>query len=186
MAKFTALDETGNEVDYDYGNVFFRQPCGESERLVIGPSTSQVKLLDLLASTFPSQRFFILYVLLISHAGLKPGRYQSPIISNHEDLQLFIWTFQEFFEGDGRHHVWIGSPDSNDLLIYDQHDAIFAYGNLTAFESLLQLQGFKHKEFWFPSPHAHSFDTSNVDVEDQLMQYFEWQHFELQPVDEWD
>ena len=186
MAKFAALDETGNGVDHDYGNVYFRQPCGDSERLVIGPSKSQVKLLDLLAATFPSQRYFILYVLLISHAGRQPGRYQSPIISSHEDLQLFIWTFQEFFEGDGRHHVWIGSPDSRDLLIYDQHDAIFGYGNLAAFECVLRSQGFQSKDFWFPCPHAHSFDPANVNAEDQLMQYFEWQYFELQPADEWD
>ena len=186
MAKFAALNETGEDVGYDYGNVYFRQPSGNSERLVIGPSNSQVKLLDSLAATFPSQRYFILYVLLISHASRQPGRYQSPIIASHEDLQLFIWTFQEFFEGDGRHHIWIGSPDSGDLLIYDQHDVIFGYGNLAAFESVLQSQGFRNEDFWFPSPHSHSFDPANVNSEDQLMKYFEWQYFELKPADKWD
>ncbi len=186
MAKLASLDTVGNAIDHDYGNIYFRQPCGESERLVIGPTDSQIKLLDELAATYPSQRFFVLYILLLSHAGRLPGRYQSPLIANHEDLQLFIWTFQNFFEGDGRHHVWIASPDSDALLVYDQHDVIFAYGNLDAFEAVLNNNGFKQQEFWFPSPHSHSYDPSNVNTEDELMAYFDWQYFELQAGDEWD
>jgi hypothetical protein len=185
MAKFSTFDAVGNAIEHDYGNIYFRQPCGDSERLVIGPTDSQIKLLDVLSATYPSQRFYVLYVLLLSHAGRSLGRYQSPIIENHEDLQLFIWTFQNFFEGDGRHHLWIGSPDSADLLVYDQHDVIFAYGGLEAFESALTNDGFKQQEFWFPSPHSHSYDPSNVNAEDELMAYFDWTNFELQAGDEW-
>ena len=68
-----------------------RQPCGDGERLVIGPTGEQVKLLDELAAAFPTQRYYILYILLLSHAGRSPGRYQSPLIECHDDLQLFIW-----------------------------------------------------------------------------------------------
>ena len=70
-------------------------------------------------------------------------------------------------------------------MVYDQHDVIFGYGNLAAFESVLRAQGYKNKDFWFPCPHLHSYDPANVNTEDQLMQYFEWQYFELQPEDEW-
>ena len=185
MAKFASLDRDGNAIDHDYGNIYFRQPCGESERLVIGPTGAQVKLLDELAATYPTQRFYVLYILLLSHGGRSPGRYQSPVMENHEDLQLFIWTFQNFFECDGRHHVWIASPDSDDLLVYDQHDVIFGYGNLDAFESVLNNGGFNQQEFWFPSPHSHSYDPANVNAEDELMAYFDWQFFELQAGDEW-
>lgn len=184
--KFGTLDSHGEPVTHDYGNVYFRQPCGDGERLVVGPTQKQVKLLDDLAATFPTQRYFVLYVLLLSHAGRSPGRYQSPLVENHEDLQLFIWTFQTFFEGDGRHHLWIGSPDSSDMLVYDQHDVIFAYGNLDVFESVLDNHGFEHREFWFPSPHTHGYDPANVSVENELMSFFEWRYFELQPGDEWD
>ena len=150
MAKFALLDADGNSHTHDYGNVYFRQPCGDAERLVIGPTGSQIKLIDALASTFPTERYYILYVLLLSHADRSPGRYQSPIIESHEQLQQFIWRFQNFFEGDGRHHVWIASPDSPDLLVYDQHDVIFAYGDLRLFESELEKVGFRRAEFWFP------------------------------------
>jgi hypothetical protein len=186
MTKFASLDEHGNGLDHDYGDRYFRQPCGDSHRLVIGASGSNVKLLDQLATKFTIQQFYILYVLLLSHAGRPPGRYQSPLIANHEDLQLFIWTFQNFFERDGRHHVWIGSPNSPDLLIYDQHDVIFAYGNVGAFESVLRENGFTESEFWFPSPHVHSFDPANVNAEDELMAYFDWTYFELRDGDQWE
>ena len=184
--KFGTLNSHGDPVTHDYGNIYFRQPCGDGERLVIGPTDKQVKLLDELAAGFPGQRYYILYILLLSHAGRSPGRYQSPLIESHDDLQLFIWTFQNFFEGDGRHHVWIASPDSPNLLVYDQHDVIFAYGDLDIFESILNNHHFENKEFWFPSPHAHGYDPANVNTENELMSYFEWQYFELQSGDEWD
>lgn len=184
-AKFQTLDGYGNPVGYDYGNYYFRQPCGDGERLVIGPTEKQVRLLDQLAAVFPTQRYYILYILLLSHAGRTPGRYQSQLIDCHEDLQLFIWTFQTFFEGDGRHHIWIASPDSPSLLVYDQHDVIFAYGNLDAFETVLKNREFRKKEFWFPSPHIHGYDPANLNAEDELMSYFEWRYFELQPGDDW-
>ncbi len=183
MAKFTTLDRTEG---HDYGNVYFRQPCGDAQRLVIGVSRTNVKMLDALSKQFSTPNYFILYVLLISHAGYKPGRYSSPRITKHEDLQMFIWTFQEFFEGDGRHHIWIGSPDGCDLLVYDQHDVIFAYGNLDAFELVLKDHGFAESEFWFPVPHSHSFDPANAATEDDLMGYFEWTYSELEEQDEWD
>ncbi len=184
--KFGTLDSQGEAVVHDYGNLYFRQPCGDGERLVIGPKSSQVKLLDELAATFATQRYSILYVLLLAHAGRTPGRYQSPLIGSHEDLQLFIWTFQTFFEGDGRHHLWIASPDSSDLLVYDQHDVIFAYGDLDAFETVLKSHQYQDKEFWFPSPHTHGYDPANAQAEDELLSFFEWQYFDLQPGDEWD
>ena len=186
MVKFATFDGQGNEVAHDYGNRYFRQPCGDSERLVIGPTSAQTKLLDELAATFPNHRYYILYVLLVSHSGQEPGRFQSPLIENHEDLQLFIWSFQEFFEGDGRHHLWIASPDSPNLLVYDQHDVIFGYGTLDTFEKVLTERGFTHEEFWFPAPHVHSFSPENVRSEEELFAYWDWRYFELQPDDEWE
>lgn len=186
MAKFGRLDALGEWVAHDYGSIFFRQPCGETERLVIGPSGSQIKLLDELSLKFSSAKYYLLYVLLVSHAGRAPGRYQSPLIESHEDLQLFIWTYQKFLENDGRHHLWIGSPNSNDMLVYDQHNVIFAYGSLNAFESVLTSNQFRQQEFWFPSPHRHGYDPANARAEDELMAYFDWRYCELQCGDEWD
>lgn len=183
--KFGKLSASGRPIPHDYGDVYFRQPCGDSERLVIGPTDKHIQLLDSLAKRFATENYYILYVLLVSHSGRVPGRYQSPIISNHDDLQLFIWTFQTFLEQDGRHHIWVASPDCSDLLIYDQHDVIFAYGNLDSFESVLKQNAFTESEFWFPLNHAHGYDPANANIEDELIGYFDWQYFDLQPGDDW-
>ena len=186
MAKFLSQDEDGNFKEHDYKNNYYFQPCGNSNRLVIGASNEHIRLLDQLAARVSKQRYYALYVLLLSHSGREPGRYQSPLIQNHKELQDFIWTFKKFFEGDGRHHIWIGSPDSNDLLVYDQHNVIFAYGNLDAFEEILTSNGFSLQEFWFPCPHSHSFDPQNVSAEEELMAYWDWKFSPLQKGDEWD
>lgn len=183
--KFGILDDQGNVVPYDYGNRYFRQPCGKTERLVIGASHSNIKLLDKLASLFPTPRYQVIYVLLFSSFDDQAnGRYLSPIIEGHEDLQMFIWTFQNFFEGDGRHHLWIAAADSGDFLVYDHHDVIFAYGDLAAVERTLAEAGFTNAEFWFPAPHHHSFPPANADTEEAVRNYFDWKRSELLATDE--
>ena len=72
------------------------------------------------------------------------------------------------------------------MLVYDQHNVIFAYGSLDAFEAELGDRGFEIADFWFPAPHVHAYHPENGRAEDQLMSYFEWAHLELQPGDEWD
>lgn len=184
--KFATPNQSGEPVAHDYGNVFFRQPCGDSERLVIGPTDGHVQLLGSLASAFKSHEFYVLYVLLLSHSERSPGRYQSPIISGHDELQRFVNCFRDFFENDGRHHLWIASPTSSDLLVYDHHEVIYAYGNLDSFENVVTSKDFRNSEFWFPSPHSHGYEPANATSEDELIDYFDWQYFELQPGDEWD
>ncbi len=184
--KLDVLTSNGVNVPFDYGNVFFRQPIGDTERLVIGPTSGQIALLCDLVSLFPEHRYYFLYILLLSHAGNKEGRYQSPLIESYDDLELFLWTFQTFFEQDGRHHIWVASVNSGDLLVYDQHNVIFAYGNTKVFEKKLRELGFEEKEFWFPAPHVHQFPPANVNQEQEVLQYFNWHWSELQEEDEWD
>src|SRR6185503_4053950 len=100
--KFAILDPAGAQAAFSYGDVYFREPLSRGERLTIGPSASHVDLMLALASTWPTQQFGILYVLLISHSGALPGRYQSPVIESFEDLQVFFHTYEPFLEFDGR------------------------------------------------------------------------------------
>ena len=51
----------------------------------------------------------------------------------------------------------------------DHHDVIFAYGNLDAFEKILITEGYHSKEFWFPSPHGHSYNAENDKYEDEIV-----------------
>ncbi len=182
MAKFSKLDD--NDQPFDYGDVFFREPCGDSERLVIGPSGNHIALLCEFARQFAGDKFSVLYVLLLSHAGNRPGRYESPVFETYSDLELFLWTFQTFFEQDGRHHVWVASASSSDLLVYDQHNVMFAYGELDKFERELRELGFREQEFSFPVPHVHGYPPANANTEQELLSSLSWKWSPLREGDE--
>lgn len=182
--KFSVVAPDGTHALHDYGDRFYRQPTTGPDRLVIGASGSNIDLLGSLAARFVDQPYFVLYVLLVSHTEHQPGRYQSPLMS-FEELWAFLDQFRDFFEGDGRHHVWIGSQGA-DFLVYDQHDLIFAYGTLDAYEDVLWNRGFTEEQFWIPTPHSHSFPPANTPRQEALFEHFSWRRFDLQPGDEWE
>lgn len=186
MGKFGVINESNEWVDHDYGNVFFRQPMSSGERLVIGPSAKHIDVMLALAETWGTQQFYVLYVLLVSHSGAELGRYESPLIESNENLQVFFNAHENFFESDGRHHVWIGSPANDGLLIYDQHNVLFAYGDLSRYEQVLATRNFSRREFWFPCPHSHSYPATNVQQEEDVLRHFPWRHSPLQEGDAWD
>lgn len=181
--KFASWGAEGDWVDHDYGNIFFRQPMEHGHRLVIGPSQGHVDLMLDLARQWRGKQWYALYVLLESRTGAMPGRYQSPRF-DELGLQMFLTRYRAFFESSGQHHVWVGSPSNEGLLIYDQHNVIFAYGDLANYERVLRSRGFAEREFWFPMPHAHQYPNCE-DEETDLFQRFRWDHFPLQPADEW-
>jgi hypothetical protein len=186
MAKFSTLNGAGEEVAFSYGNCFFRQPLSPGARLTIGPAALHVDTLVALAATWPTQQYYVLYVLLISHSGARHGRYQSPLIESFADLQAFLGIHQRFFEADGRHHVWIASANNEGTLVYDQHNVIFAYGDLPRYEVVLCERGFSEREFWFPCPHCHSYPSTHAADEEKLLAHFPWQFSPLQPGDVYD
>ena len=67
-------------------------------------------------------------------------------------------AFEQISAADGDHG----------LLVYDQHNVIFAYGPLDDFKLILESRGFHEAEFWFPAPHAHSYLPENDDEEERL------------------
>ncbi|QDT15226.1 hypothetical protein [Alienimonas californiensis] len=184
MLKFAALDADLQPVPHQYGNVYQRDDFGPGGRVWAGVDGGGIATLDALAAAFPSERYWVLYVLLVSHAGREPGRYESPLIESREDLQLFLWSFQEFFEEDGRHGIWVGTPDGPHLLVYDRHERLFAYGDADRFEMILKTRGFTPGEVQIPAPHHHGYDPARVDEEDAVMEYWAWNHTPLQPDDD--
>ena len=182
-SKFMSYDVNIEGVPHDYGNIYFRQAMEHGERLVIGPSHGHVDLMLELARQWREREWYVLYVLLQSQTGARPGRYQSPRF-DELGLQMFFARYRNFFESSGQHHVWVGSTSDKGLLIYDQHNVIFGYGDLAAYERVLNSKGFSRKEFWFPMPHSHAFPPAQ-DVEARLFRQFEWEYFPLQPADEY-
>ena len=168
---------------YRYSNTWDIEKTTGPDRLVIGPSAKQIDLLIQLATILP-EPFGILYVLLISRKGNPPARYQCPYPCARTETESFLRKFQEFFEADGRHHVWVTSLPASATLVYDQHDVIYAYGPLKQFRTILLKQGFGKGTVRFPVPHRHNYNSEYDGEEQRLLEYWNWRQSPLMEDDD--
>lgn len=172
------FSEYNIESPFDYGRIY----ATEGGRLKIGADRDQTDLLlNLIDGIEPP--YFVLYVLLVSRIGKELGRYQSPLFESKEELKMFLTEYKTFLETDGRHHVWIGTCDNSGLLVYDQHNVIFAYGPLDEYASYLEDNGFSEQSFSFPAPHIHNYHKENDEYEEKITNHFDWQIFPLADTD---
>ena len=81
--------------------------------------------------------FGVLYVLLVSRLDRQPGRYQTPQPLSYDELELFLYEHQGYFECDGRHHLWVSSMSGEGQFIYDNHNFIYAYDDINSYVSKL-------------------------------------------------
>ena len=168
-----------------YPNVYSVEQTTGPQRLIIGPSARHVEVLLSLAESW-RRDYYLLYILLVPRLGKRePGRYQSPGPLSFEQVATFCRHFAPFLEGDGRHHLWVGSTVNAGLLIYDHHDWIYAYGELPEYVRMLRLRGFKEGEIDLPVPHAHGYNADYDAAEDEMASYCEWSYFPLEPGDEY-
>ena len=160
-----------------------REDTPNYSRLCIGASTEGVELLLKLSDLLPPP-FYCLYVLVISRRGEQLGRYQSPWINARAELVDFLLDFKPLLEADGRHHLWISSPDAGATLVYDRHNVVYAYGPLEQFEQRLRELHYQEAPVEMPFPHVHSFHDTCDEQTTNLLNYWEWERFPLQEVDE--
>lgn len=192
MIKFACVKEDHDrssdlnpERSFDYGNTYEIEKTISYQRIKIGPSSDQIDLILKLSETMKPP-FFILYVLVIKRLNNNPGRYQSSLIEDREELISFLHQYREFFESDGRHHIWLSSIDDSGMLIYDQHNVIYAYGNSKKYTAILKEQGFKEQITSFPAPHVHFYHPDNDKFEEELLRSEDWTYFPLAENDLYD
>ncbi|RZK59678.1 MAG: hypothetical protein EOO59_07505 [Hymenobacter sp.] len=181
--KFAGSDSFPSAEACDYGLRFMQEDTPHYARLKIGASTDGTGLLLRLSDCLPPP-FYCLYVLVIGRGGSPAGRYQSPLLSSRAALTDFVLEYKHLLEHDGRHHLWIGTPDGSATLVYDKHNLVYAYGPLAAFRQQLLALGYVEQAVEIPYPHAHSYAPENDAATEELLQYWEWQHFPLQETDE--
>lgn len=182
--KFGHLNASGDEAPFRYSNCWAVEKTTGPSRLVIAPAARYVELMIRLTAAMKGP-FGLLYVLLVPRAGGESGRYQSPAPVSSAELETFLWQFQDLFERDARHHLWIGSSDNSSLLVYDNHDVIYAYGPLAEFESILRSNGLTQCEtVSFPVPHMHKYNEELDQQAKELMKHWEWIRFPLQESDD--
>ena len=183
--KFGYFDASGNEAPYSYGNCWAVEKTKGPSRLVIGPASGHIALITQLAKAM-REPLGLLYVLLVPRGGeSESGRYQSPGPLSFAETEDFLRQFQELLERDGRQHVWVGATDNSSLLVYDNHNVIYAYGPLEEFERILSSSGFtKSGQVRFPKPHSHKYNPEFDELARQLMDHWKWNRFPLQESDD--
>lgn len=137
-----------------------------SESLIAASHNGSRLLRDL--SQVLSEPFFLLYVLVIPRGGSLEGRYQSDELSRAE-VDMMFERFGRFWDGDGRHSIWLRSHTDDATLVYDRHNLIYAYGPLERFESVLMGLGYSttpQLSFAFVHQHAYheEFDALERDL----------------------
>ena len=151
-------------------------------RLVIAPASEHIELLLKLSNLLP-EPFGILYVLIVPHLDSAPARYQCPKPLSRSEMEAFLTEFHEFFEGDGRHHLWIASLPQKATLVYDRHDLIYAYGPLQQFATVLEEQGLKQGAISVPSPHAHRYHSEFDSSQAKVLSHWAWKTTPLMEQD---
>jgi hypothetical protein len=169
-------------VEYRYGHTFEKQSPDTIPRLLVAPSQGQIRILREMLQQMP-ENLSLMYVLLAPQTRHLAGRYISGPLQRSE-VDGILLAFGEFFEGDARHNLWIISNDGSAMLVYDQHNVIYAYGPLEAFREVLERHGLAESETEFPYPHTHHFRSGFDGFEDRLLSEFDWTRSDLLPEDE--
>ena len=169
---------------YEYPDIYALETTPEPECLLVAPSTQHISVMLELLEVMP-EPFWLLYVLVVPRGEAVDGRYQSADTVSRDEAKLFLSRFKEFFECDGRHHIWIRSASSSDLLVYDKHNVIYAYGQLLEFEAVVASRGLtKVDHIQLPFPHAHHYNEIFDEDESALLRYWEWNRTPLEEGDE--
>lgn len=176
-AKISGPD-LDSAVEFSHPDIWELEQYPDWSRIVIGARSSEIGLiLDLCESL--SKPFGVLWVLLGSRVGHAAGRYQSPYPVDHEQLSLFLYNFQDFFEQDGRHHLWITSTTGEGQFVFDNHNIMYAYGDLLLYEKKLIERGFVPGRIQIPAPHCHNYHAVFDGPEKEVMKYWDWVRFPL-------
>jgi hypothetical protein len=183
--KFGYLNASGSEVPFQYANCWAVEKTTGPSRLVIASAGRYVELMMRLTVAM-REPFGLLYVLLVPRAGEgESGRYQSPAPVNSAELEAFLWHYQDLLEKDARQHLWIMSVGGSSLLVYDNHNVIYAYGPLAEFENVLRSNGLTQSEtVSFPVPHVHKYNAECDQQARDLMDHWKWIRFPLQSSDD--
>ncbi len=132
---------------------FARTPS--SERLVVGIPEQGTDLVRLLAKRMGGP-FRILYVLMVGRIGSPEGRYE--LLGELDEATLDVWLdwFKEALDHDGRHTLWVKCVGDG-LIVYDRHELLFIYGDVTAVRSELADLGYTEGEVRTDFEHQHSY-----------------------------
>ena len=121
----------------------------------------------------------ILYVLLVPR-GAEPGRYQLREWLDQSSLVAYLNRYRAYFEGDGRHHLWVNCDDQS-LIVYDRHETLHLYGDLDRFCGVLESLGYAAGDVRTDFPHAHHFNSEFDDDQFSIVNSDDYIRYDLVP-----
>jgi hypothetical protein len=176
----SGVDEIG---PHGYDNLFEVRKTTGPAQLVIAPATNHVGLMIELSRVLP-EPFCILYVLTVPRSDALRGRYQSPRRLSRSGVESFLTEYQDFFERDGRHHIWLLARPQFHSIVYDNHNVLYAYGPIDEFREILSTRGYREGKVRFPVPHRHCYNSEFDKDEDRVLAHWSWSRVPLQEQDE--
>lgn len=175
----TVRDEQDtNAQRFSFPNLWDIEKTSEPARLIIAPESGHIDLIIELSRALP-EPFGILYVLVVPRGGNEEGRYQSDAPAGRPAMEPFLSEFRDFFEKDARHHIWIFSLPGRAMLVYDNHNVIYAYGELEKFKEVLDAKGFTQGGVNLPVPHVHLYNPTFDSEETRILSSAGWKKFPL-------
>lgn len=152
--------EDGSLVPYDWGNQFTVEEAAGDKRLLATTSTDRIAFLIEMLRPYPGP-LIVCYVLIEDKPGLpmRPGYYYSPEV-NLDQVIDFLTEFQDMFVYDGSQAVHLLCKSSGGLVVYDEHDLYFLYGDFSSQLELLRSRGYADGGDFCLDRHAHFFRDS--------------------------
>ncbi|WP_345842827.1 hypothetical protein [Shewanella algae] len=172
-----------NQEELFWDDIYKVEAYPNFSRLLIGCRAREIPLILEFCKEMEGP-FGVLHVLLVSRLGKESGRYQSPYPLSYDELELFLYEHQEYFERDGRHHLWVSSVSGEGQFIYDNHNYIYAYGDIDTYVGKLKLKGFSEGEINIPAPHCHNYHAEFDGEEESVNNAFDWLYSPLQDGDD--
>jgi len=168
---------------FSYENVYERAWASNVEPLVVGPAEPRTALVERLAACLP-EPFRLLYVLVVPRGGdAAAARYETPHELTRDAVSAFLQEFADFLECDGRHHLWVTSPEAGNI-VFDRHNVIYAYGPVDCFVQSLVTQGFRPGTVTLPTPHWHAYHAEYDQMQRRLLARWTWGQSPLRPNDD--
>jgi hypothetical protein len=167
-------------IDYRHQDTFQLEDLGPTQRLRVGAAQPSA-VFRILSSEVVSQ-VLLLWVLRTSRIDTQLGRYQSPPLPHREAIDL-IDRFASFFEQDARSDIWIHTKTPEATVVLEEHNIIYAYGDLSRFDARLTQASLRPGAVSIPSPHAHNYHAEHDHSEREFLGVLPWSVSPLRPED---
>jgi hypothetical protein len=163
-------------------------PCYTRERLDTGedrihgciPDGDPSVFSEIVQSLPPP--YVLLYVLHTPRGEADPGRYQSEELSR-EQLSDLIERHKPFLASDARFDLWGHSTTDNSTVVWDRHNQLYCYGNLSQPAGRLKERGFIEEPPPPIGPHKHFYRAEMDILATALLSYCAWSHSPLRSED---